>query len=664
MRVTILGGGGFRVPLIARQLAASGLPVSRLALYDTDPGRLAVMAGVLGGDAVLAGAGGSGGSGGARGSGGSGGLPVTGFSGLDEALRGADVIFCALRPGGLDGRVRDERSALELGVLGQETVGAGGLASAARTVPVADAIARRIAELAPDAWVISMTNPAGIVTEVMAAVLGARVIGVCDSPVGLIRRACAAAGVDPGPTLGAVTDRVDADYLGINHLGWLRALRADGTDLLPGLLRDPGRLRLTEEGRLFGADLVLSLGAIPNEYLYWYYAGREALRDVLAAGRTRGEHVRARQQAFYAAAAAALSGDAGLAGGGPADGGPAGGGSADEGPAGEGPVGGGPAAAARLWQAANDERNRSYFAELRTGENAGERDSGDVAAGGYESVAIALASALLGGPAGRLILNVRNGGTVTALPPDMVLEVPCLVDAGGAVPLPVSAPSAHQLGLMSVVRASERDIADAVLIASRRVAEQETAADARERAEALALRAFASHPLVGSLDAARALAAAALPEVLLPTASPHIEFSYRYSSILARLRGCRTNAVDRPGAQGARRADLVRRGLGRPTWCAGGSRRTRCKIVERLTIGAVRLGSAHDHLVEIHGVTAAITAVTPWIFSILAVLVGYLGCLPRGHARDDWLEGGRGPVGRWPLGRDVRRSRGRGPPFL
>ena len=85
-----------------------------------------------------------------------------------------------------------------LGVLGQETVGAGGLASAARTVPVADAIARRIAELAPDAWVISMTNPAGIVTEVMAAVLGPRVIGVCDSPVGLIRRACAAAGVDPG----------------------------------------------------------------------------------------------------------------------------------------------------------------------------------------------------------------------------------------------------------------------------------------------------------------------------------------------------------------------------------------------------------------------------------------------------------------------------------
>jgi 6-phospho-beta-glucosidase len=479
MRVTILGGGGFRVPLIARQLAASGLPVSRLALYDTEPGRLAVMAGVLAGQAgPLA-------------------LPVTAVTGLDEALLGADVIFCALRPGGLDGRVRDERAALALGVLGQETVGAGGLSSAARTVPAADAIARRIAELAPDAWVISMTNPAGIVTEVMAAVLGPRVIGVCDSPVGLIRRACAAVGVDPGPTLGAVTDRVDADYLGINHLGWLRALRADGADLLPGLLRDPRRLRLTEEGRLFGADLVAALGAIPNEYLYWYYASSEALRDVLAAGRTRGEHVRARQQAFYAAAAAALSGDA-L-------------------PGDALPGNTGPAAAARLWQAANDERNRSYFAELRTGGNAGERDEADVAAGGYESVAIALASALRGGPAARLILNVRNGGTVPALPPDMVIEVPCRVDPGGPVPLPVSAPSAHQLGLMSAVRASERDIADAALIAAAGLADQDTAADARERAGALALRAFASHPLVGSLDAARALAAAALPEASLLT---------------------------------------------------------------------------------------------------------------------------------------------------
>ena len=432
----ILGGGGFRVPLICRELAASGLAVSEVVLYDVVPERLGVIAAVLAG----------------------GGLPLRVTTDLDEALRGTDVIFAALRVGGLAGRVADERSALDAGLIGQETVGAGGLSSAARAVPVVGAIARRVAEVAPRAWVISMTNPAGIVTEVMAATLGPRVIGVCDSPMGLVRRACAAAGVDPGSRLAQVPDGVEVDYLGLNHLGWLRGLRVNGTDRLPGLLADPDALERTEEGKLFGADLLQALGAIPNEYLYWYYARSEALRDVRAAGRTRAEHVRAEQQRFFAAAAAD------------------------------------PGRAAALWAAANDERNRSYFAELRTGE----RDAADVEAGGYETMAVGLAAALTGqtgstAPA-RLILNVRNGGTVPALAPDAVIETVCLVDGDGAVPLPAPPPSDHELGLMSTVKSCERAIAAAALTGS--------AADA--------LRAFALHPLVGSLDAARALSAAAL----------------------------------------------------------------------------------------------------------------------------------------------------------
>jgi 6-phospho-beta-glucosidase len=432
----ILGGGGFRVPLICRELAASGLAAGEVVLYDVVPERLGVIADVLAAS----------------------GLPLRATTNLDEALRGTDIIFAALRVGGLGGRVADERSALDAGVIGQETVGAGGLSYAARAVPVVDAIARRVAELAPRAWVISMTNPAGIVTEVMAATLGPRVIGVCDSPMGLVRRACAAAGVDPGTRLAQLPDGVEVDYLGLNHLGWLRGLRVNGTDRLPGLLADPDALERTEEGKLFGADLLQALGTIPNEYLYWYYARSEALRDVRAAGRTRAEHVQAEQQRFFAAAAAD------------------------------------PGRAAALWAAANDERNRSYFAELRSGE----RDAADVEAGGYEAIAVGLAAALTGptgstGPA-RLILNVRNGGTVPAMAPDAIIETVCRVDADGAVPLPVPPPSGHELGLMSTVKSCERAIAAAALTGS--------AADA--------LRAFALHPLVGSLEAARTLAAAAL----------------------------------------------------------------------------------------------------------------------------------------------------------
>jgi 6-phospho-beta-glucosidase len=571
VRVSILGGGGFRVPLIARQLAASRLPVSRVVLYDTDPGRLAVIARVLAGET------------------GPGALPVTTVTSLDAALRGADVIFSALRPGGLDGRVGDERSALALGILGQETVGAGGLASAARTVPVVDAIARRIAQLAPGAWVISMTNPAGIVTEVMAATLGPRVVGVCDSPVGLIRRACAASGIDPGPSLGAVTNRVDADYLGINHLGWLRGLRVSGADLLPALLDDAGLLDLTEEGRLFGADVLRSLGAIPNEYLYWYYARDEALRDVLAAGRTRGEHVRERQEAFYAAAAGSP----------PVTGSPA----TPVSPS--APVS--PSTAVRLWQAANDERNRSYFAELRSGERAGDRDEADVAAGGYESVAIALAAALCGGPAARLILNVRNSGTVPALPPDTVIEVPCRVDADGPVPLPVSAPSAHELGLMSAVRACERDIADAALIAAGR-GRPGRSADGAAQAAALALRAFASHPLVGSLAAARSLAAAVLPVAPLPTAPHATELSHRYSCffpaplawgaplppvfLLVRSESVVSGGTDARPVTETRFPASVPSGENRGGVRAGGDGR---RGVQLIVIGVVVRRGRHDH---------------------------------------------------------------------
>jgi 6-phospho-beta-glucosidase len=308
--------------------------------------------------------------------------------------------------------------------------------------------------VAPDAWVSSMTNPAGIVTETMAATLGPRIIGVCDSPMALVRRACSALGVDPGPSLATVTGRVGVDYLGLNHLGWLRALTVDGDDRLPELIADPTRLMGMEEGRLFGADVIGALGTIPNEYLYWYYARVEAHRALEAAGRTRAEHVQTEQERFYAAAAAS------------------------------------PGDAAELWWAANDERNRTYFAELRTED----RGEADVAVGGYETIAVALAQALLGGAPADLILNVANGDTVAALDPDAIVETVCQVDSAGARPMAVAPASQHELGLMTTVKACERAIIEAGLTGSPEAA----------------LRAFALHPLVGSLTAARELSARAL----------------------------------------------------------------------------------------------------------------------------------------------------------
>ncbi len=269
MRLTMLGGGGFRVPLVHGALLADDHSdrIDEIALHDVDADRLEVLRRALEQQADAADRAGH--------------VEVRATTDLDEALDGSDFVFSAMRVGGLAGRVADERVALDAGCLGQETTGPGGIAYALRTVPVALDVARRIANRAPDAWCINFTNPAGLVTQAMQEVLGDRVVGICDSPIGLGRRAAAA--------VGAPSDTRGFGYVGLNHLGWLRSLTVDGTDRLPELLADREALLRTEEGRLFGADWLQDLGAIPNEYLYYYYFTREAIASIRGSAQTRGD---------------------------------------------------------------------------------------------------------------------------------------------------------------------------------------------------------------------------------------------------------------------------------------------------------------------------------------------------------------------------------------
>jgi 6-phospho-beta-glucosidase len=115
-------------------------------------------------------------------------------------------------------------------------------------------------------------------------------------------------------------------------------------------------------------------------------------------------------------------------------------------------------------------------------------------------VAIALTEALHGVEPAELIVNVRNDGATAELPADLVLELSCTVDANGPRPRKIAPATLHEAGLMSTVRSCERDIARA----------------ARTGSRAAALSAFARHPLVGSSEAARELAAA-LPWGMAPT---------------------------------------------------------------------------------------------------------------------------------------------------
>lgn len=441
MKLTIVGGGGFRVPQVFSAVGDPSAPVriDEVALYDVDWDRLRVIARVVGQMAeALA-------------------SPprVLVTTDLDEALRDADFVFAAVRVGGAGSRILDERTALDLGVLGQETVGPGGLAYALRTVPFMVGLARRIAAVAPDAWVINFTNPAGVVTEAMRTVLGDRVVGICDTPIGLMRRAARAVSGLPGGQVRAGRTAPDAgafDYVGLNHLGWLRSIEVGGVDRMADLLADDGLLEGLEEARTMGPDWVRAVGALPNEYLYYYYFTREATQRISSSTTTRGEFLHDQQASFYA--------DAGAPG----------------------------ADALAAWHASHHEREATYMAESRPEGDEGARHEEDVT-GGYHQVALDLMAAIATDRPATMILDVRNGDLVPQLPPEAVVEVGCVVDGDGIRPWPVAPVSGHMLGLMAQVKAVEQLTIEAALTGS---------------AE-LAWKAFALHPLVDSVAVGRSL---------------------------------------------------------------------------------------------------------------------------------------------------------------
>ena len=423
MKLAIIGGGGFRVPLIYGALLKSR-PFDDVVLYDVDPERLDRISDVLEGQAAEHGE---------R-------VPFRTSTDLDDALEGADFVFVAIRVGGLEGRTVDESVPLGQGVLGQETIGAGGICFALRTIPAMVDLAERVVRRAPDAWLVNFTNPAGMVTEALQQVVGDRAIGVCDSPSALCRRVAAALGRPP--------EALAFDYFGLNHLGWLKAVRDGATDRLPELLSDDAALAGLEEGQLFGAEWLRSLGMIPNEYLYYFYFAAET---VAALGdQPRGEYLLEQQAGFYADRSS-------------------------------------PAEALALWRATKDERDRTYMAEARNGDAGHSHDPDEP--GGYEAEALAVVEAIAHDAGAVRILNVANRSALGFLDDRAVVEVPCVVSAAGARPLAVGPVPDHARALIESVKAVERVTIEAALTGS----------------TALAIKALALHPLVPSVKAARAI---------------------------------------------------------------------------------------------------------------------------------------------------------------
>jgi 6-phospho-beta-glucosidase len=411
MKIAILGGGGFRVPMVYGALLtrAKRLGLEEVALYDVDESRLSQIAPVLEGLERERGD---------R-------LPFRPTLRLDEALEGAHFVFCAIRVGQLEGRVVDERVPLDEGVVGQETTGPGGISFALRTVPVMRELAEGVARWAPQAWFVNFTNPAGLVTEAIQDTLDGRVVGICDSPAGLFRRVAGALGREP--------DELWFDYFGLNHLGWLRGVHDGERDLLPGLLADDDRLDSFEEGRLFGGEWLRSLGMIPNEYLFFHYFSSDTVGAIRSGLECRGEFLLHQQSAFYGAKSRM------------------------------------PDEALEAWRATRRGREENYFAEAHAAAGMPPQSVWEDV-GGYEGQAIAVVEAIAFNERRVLILNTANRSSLPFLDERAVVEVPCVVGGAGVVPVAVGDVPAHARALIEAIKAVERIAIEAATTGSRELA--------------------------------------------------------------------------------------------------------------------------------------------------------------------------------------------------
>jgi 6-phospho-beta-glucosidase len=157
------------------------------------------------------------------------------------ALDGAGVVVNQIRAGGLEARSLDESFPQLAGIPGEETLGPGGLACAVRSVAALRPFWAAVARSAPQALLINLTNPAGIVQQAARAEFGLEIVTVCDSPLvlldGVARR------------LGSPPADVRARYVGMNHVGWYVPAAAAELGLLGGLADglDPGLPALHED---------------------------------------------------------------------------------------------------------------------------------------------------------------------------------------------------------------------------------------------------------------------------------------------------------------------------------------------------------------------------------------------------------------------------------
>jgi 6-phospho-beta-glucosidase len=413
MKLTIIGAGGVRTPLILNAIIKRNdrLRFTKLALLDIDKKHLELIAKVT--EPVERSLKGS--------------VEILRTTDAHAALDGADFVITTFRVGGIEGRILDEKVALEHNVIGQETTGPGGFAMAMRTIPVLFKYIQIMKKVCPDAWLINFANPSGLITEAVTTQhLWDHIVGICDGPSTLW--AFAAAFLN-----AASLQDVDLDYFGLNHLGWIRSIKYNNKDFLLEILA-----MMSKSGGIpgypFKPEFLAALGLIPNEYLYYFYNSEHALRKLKYKKKSRGEMLLESNNRLYMELQNSIGNNL-----------------------------------KEIYQKYLADRHGSYSDNFGEGIQAAgiNMDRIDkLVPDGYAGVALDFIEGISGITPKKLILNVPNGASIYGMEADDVVEICCGLSKNQIINQPVGDIPVHCLGLMKQVKAYEKLTIEAVTTGS------------------------------------------------------------------------------------------------------------------------------------------------------------------------------------------------------
>lgn len=273
MKLTVIGGGSTYTPELIDGVISRHhrLPITHIHLVDIDPVKLKIIAQFAMRMIKAAKVD----------------IEIEFGTDLRVGVRGAQFVVSQFRVGTQAARHRDELLGRKYKLIGQETVGVGGFAKALRTIPVALNVARTIVEEAPDAILLNFTNPAGLITQsLIQEIPELTTIGLCNVPWNTR--------IEIAQALGVAATAVTFDYVGLNHLSWIRGVKVDGIDCsaaalqaFRGLTVEKGKPGDSPAWTQSSIDL---LQAIPNYYLSYYYS-EKAWIDYQASNPTRASEV-------------------------------------------------------------------------------------------------------------------------------------------------------------------------------------------------------------------------------------------------------------------------------------------------------------------------------------------------------------------------------------